>query len=356
MLFWFISGSTEIRHHHPPGHAETTRTSPSTQQHPSSHQQQQHHHHPHHHSHHHHHQRHSKGNLAPTASPASGSPSLHQPTNTLPSYFTRGSIIQLANSVLKRVEDLTTDDFVQSAGNTEGLKIDSSTVLRIDEEPHRGLALIGFLVGEHKAQVTVEAPYEHPFFVFGQGWSSVRPELSLKCYGLQCHTLAVGDVCVSLTVIENGKHGLKEDSEIEKHHTRMQVQGMSSPDMKRRRMEEKLQKSEEHLHAPGLTPSVSSHSSPSPGQQQMEHQVHPGGGPYEVPDHGIDKNSNIVPDKPLEMPHMKLMRPPKRRWSDPIKANQEAAAAAAAAAEKQQGQHHPVAPETIGKVQQQLPQ
>lgn len=211
----------------------------------------------------------------------------------------------------------------------------------------------------------MEAPYEHPFFVFGQGWSSVRPELSLKCYGLQCHTLAVGDVCVSLTVIENGKQGLKEDSEAEKHHARMQVQGMSSPEMKRRRMEEKLQKpgGDHHHHAPppvqGLTPSGSSHSSPSPGQQQqMEHQVHPGGGPYEVPDHGIDKNSNIVPDKPLEMPHMKLMRPPKRRWSDPIKANQEAAAAAAAAAaaEKHHGQQHPVAPETLGKVQQQQPQ
>lgn len=48
-------------------------------------------------------------------------------------------------------------------------------------------------------QVTVEATLEHPFFVFGQGWSSCSTERTLQRYGLECHTLAVGDVCISLT-------------------------------------------------------------------------------------------------------------------------------------------------------------
>ena len=48
-------------------------------------------------------------------------------------------------------------------------------------------------------QVTVEATLEHPFFVFGQGWSSCCPQRTIKRYGLDCHKLSVGDVCISLT-------------------------------------------------------------------------------------------------------------------------------------------------------------
>ena len=48
-------------------------------------------------------------------------------------------------------------------------------------------------------QVTVEATLEHPFFVFGQGWSSCSPERTLQRYELSCHRLTVGDVCISLT-------------------------------------------------------------------------------------------------------------------------------------------------------------
>ena len=48
-------------------------------------------------------------------------------------------------------------------------------------------------------QVTVEATLEHPFFVFGQGWSSCSTERTLQRYGLECHRLSVGDVCISLT-------------------------------------------------------------------------------------------------------------------------------------------------------------
>lgn len=48
-------------------------------------------------------------------------------------------------------------------------------------------------------QVTVEATLEHPFFVFGQGWSSCQPERTQQRYVLSCHRLSVGDVCISLT-------------------------------------------------------------------------------------------------------------------------------------------------------------
>ena len=40
---------------------------------------------------------------------------------------------------------------------------------------------------------------EHPFFVFGKGWSSLAPRQTLQRYGLPCHKLAVDDVCIYLT-------------------------------------------------------------------------------------------------------------------------------------------------------------
>ncbi|XP_064640007.1 ataxin-1-like [Lineus longissimus] len=116
-----------------------------------------------------------------------------------PPHFMRGSIIQLANGELKRVEDLRTDDFVHSADISGDLKIDSSTVVRIEEIHDRNTVLLSFSVGEHRVQVTVEATVEHPFFVFGQGWSSCRPQRTSQRYGLTCHRLSVGDVCISLT-------------------------------------------------------------------------------------------------------------------------------------------------------------
>ncbi|ESP02608.1 hypothetical protein LOTGIDRAFT_58018, partial [Lottia gigantea] len=116
-----------------------------------------------------------------------------------PPHFKKGSIIQLANNKLKRVEDLETADFIQSADISPDLKIDSSTVIRIDEHVDRGSAILGFSVGEHKVKVTVEATLEHPFFVFHQGWTSCSPLASSQRYGLECHKLAINDKCVSLT-------------------------------------------------------------------------------------------------------------------------------------------------------------
>lgn len=76
------------------------------------------------------------------------------PSSTLPPYFMKGSIIQLADGELKRVEDLRTEDFLQSAEVSRELKIDSSTVERIDSSKTPDAVIIQFSVGEHKAQVS----------------------------------------------------------------------------------------------------------------------------------------------------------------------------------------------------------
>uniref|UniRef100_A0A667WRI9 Ataxin 1 like n=1 Tax=Myripristis murdjan TaxID=586833 RepID=A0A667WRI9_9TELE len=131
--------------------------------------------------------------LAPSLAPASA------PCN--PSHFMKGAIIQLATGELKRVEDLQTQDFVRSAEVSGGLKIDSSMVVDIRASQQRpGLVALHFTVGEQQSKVTIDVPPEHPFFVFGQGWSSCSPERTAQLYGLTCHHLQVGDVCVSITL------------------------------------------------------------------------------------------------------------------------------------------------------------
>lgn len=94
---------------------------------------------------------------APTPAPVSiqASPSISSSSSpvALPPFFMRGSIIQLADGELKRVEDLKTEDFIQSAEISNELKIDSSTVERIDTGQSPNAVIIQFSVGELKAQV-----------------------------------------------------------------------------------------------------------------------------------------------------------------------------------------------------------
>lgn len=124
--------------------------------------------------------------------PPGGASRLHYPA-----YFLKGSIIQLGTGLLKKVEDLHTEDFVTSANVSRDLRIDSSRVLQMATGD--SVATLSFSVGQNQVQVTVEAPVEHPFFVFNRGWSSCNPERSLQRYRLQCQRLSVGDVCISLT-------------------------------------------------------------------------------------------------------------------------------------------------------------
>ncbi|XP_041843796.1 ataxin-1-like [Melanotaenia boesemani] len=140
----------------------------------------------------------------PTPAPTSIQTSPSVPPSSspvaLPPFFMRGSIIQLADGELKRVEDLKTEDFIQSAEISGELKIDSSTVERIDSGQSPNAVVIQFSVGELKAQVCVEVLVEYPFFVFGQGWSSCCPDRTTQLFELSCAKLCVGDVCVSLTL------------------------------------------------------------------------------------------------------------------------------------------------------------
>ncbi|XP_063293298.1 ataxin-1-like [Pelobates fuscus] len=137
-----------------------------------------------------------------------------QPTHStaLPSHFMKGAIIQLATGELKRVEDLQTQDFVRSAEVSGGLKIDSSTVVDIQESQWSGLVTLHFAVGEQQSKVCLDVPPEHPFFVYGQGWSSCNPRQTAHLFALPCHRLQVGDVCISISLQSVSKNGASSSS------------------------------------------------------------------------------------------------------------------------------------------------
>lgn len=157
--------------------------------------------------------------LVAPAAPPSAAGAVGAPPS-LPPYFIKGSIIQLADGELKRVEDLKTEDFIQSAEISSDLKIDSSTVERIEgSHSSPNFAVVQFSVGEHRTQVSVEVLLEYPFFVFGQGWSSCCPDRTTQLLELPCTKLSVGDVCISLTLknLRNGSLKNTQASEPPSH-------------------------------------------------------------------------------------------------------------------------------------------
>ena len=82
----------------------------------------------------------------PTWRPVEPQPQIH-------SHFQLGSLIQLANGDLKRVENLSTEDFLRSAKSSTDVKIDHSVVTSLDLHADRGVASIAFSVGHEKVQV-----------------------------------------------------------------------------------------------------------------------------------------------------------------------------------------------------------
>ena len=61
--------------------------------------------------------------------------------------------IQLSTGDLKRVESLSTEDFIRSAKSSPEVKIDQSTVTAIEPCNDRGTVIITFSVGKDKVQV-----------------------------------------------------------------------------------------------------------------------------------------------------------------------------------------------------------
>ncbi|VDK51239.1 unnamed protein product [Cylicostephanus goldi] len=117
--------------------------------------------------------------------------------NYVPSHFMKGTMIQMASGKLKKVEEMSSDDFLLAAPLTREFNVDASVV----EGIARGstLARVKFAVGQTRYEAILEPQLEHPFFVLGKGWCSCDPHRTAETYGLECQELKVGDVCISLS-------------------------------------------------------------------------------------------------------------------------------------------------------------
>lgn len=73
--------------------------------------------------------------------------------NLSPGSFTKGSLIQLHNGELRKIEDMRTEDFISSAERSPELRLAESTVVKIEEKQHTGNATITLTYNQRRAQV-----------------------------------------------------------------------------------------------------------------------------------------------------------------------------------------------------------
>lgn len=87
----------------------------------------------------------------PAAQPTPAEPPAPSTPTVTPS-FNKGSLIQLANGDLRKVEDMRTEDFVSSAEQSAALRLDPSTVVRIDISA-KGCNVLTLSYGENRNKV-----------------------------------------------------------------------------------------------------------------------------------------------------------------------------------------------------------
>uniref|UniRef100_UPI003AAEAC6E uncharacterized protein n=1 Tax=Centroberyx gerrardi TaxID=166262 RepID=UPI003AAEAC6E len=138
----------------------------------------------------------------------------HQTTRTVKHPFSRplihstsmrikeGSLIELRDGRLRRVEDLQTEDFLLGSLACPDLRLSCCTVQSISlSASSSSLSRLLILLHDQHSQELVDVYVEYPFFVRGRGWSSCCPQRTARLCGLQCRQLSVGDVCLALTPV-----------------------------------------------------------------------------------------------------------------------------------------------------------
>ncbi|KAK2914710.1 uncharacterized protein [Channa argus] len=117
-------------------------------------------------------------------------------------HFVAGSLIELRDGRLRRVEHLQTEDFLLGSLACPDLRLSCYTVQSISPSASSScISRLLILLHDQQSQELVDVYVEYPFFVRGEGWSSCSPQRTARICGLQCRQLSVGDVCLALTPI-----------------------------------------------------------------------------------------------------------------------------------------------------------
>ncbi|XP_022601108.1 ataxin-1-like [Seriola dumerili] len=117
-------------------------------------------------------------------------------------HFVAGSLIELRDGRLRRVEHLQTEDFQLGSQACPDLRLSCCTVQSISPSASSSsISRLLILLHDQQSQELVDVYVEYPFFVRGRGWSSCSPQRTARLCGLQCRQLCVGDVCLALTPV-----------------------------------------------------------------------------------------------------------------------------------------------------------
>ncbi|CAG5983853.1 unnamed protein product [Menidia menidia] len=133
--------------------------------------------------------------------PASPSNSANRFPWLLP-HFVAGSLIELKDGRLRKVEHLQTEDFLLGSLACPDLHLSCCTVKSISPSAYSSsVSRLLILLHDQQSQELVDVYVEYPFFVRGQGWSSCSPQRTARLCGLRCRQLSVGDTCLALTPV-----------------------------------------------------------------------------------------------------------------------------------------------------------
>ncbi|XP_068576368.1 uncharacterized protein [Cebidichthys violaceus] len=133
------------------------------------------------------------------ASSSSSSPNLFP---WLLPHFGAGSLIELRDGRLRKVEHLQTEDFLLGSLACPDLRLSCCTVQSITPSASSySISRLLILLHDQQSQELVDVYVEYPFFVRGVGWSSCSPQRTARLCGLHCRQLSVGDICLALTPV-----------------------------------------------------------------------------------------------------------------------------------------------------------
>ncbi|XP_042358334.1 uncharacterized protein LOC121954715 [Plectropomus leopardus] len=117
-------------------------------------------------------------------------------------HFVAGSLIELRDGRLRKVEHLTTEDFLLGSLVSPDLHLSCCTVQSISPSASSSsISRLLILLHDQQSQELVDVYVEYPFFVRGRGWSSCNPQRTTHLCGLHCRQLSVGDICLALTPV-----------------------------------------------------------------------------------------------------------------------------------------------------------
>nr|XP_033482223.1 uncharacterized protein LOC117256728 [Epinephelus lanceolatus]XP_033482224.1 uncharacterized protein LOC117256728 [Epinephelus lanceolatus] len=117
-------------------------------------------------------------------------------------HFVAGSLIELRDGRLRRVEHLQTEDFLLGSLACPDLRLSCCTVQSISPSASSSsISRLLILLHDQQSQELVDVYVEYPFFVRGRGWSSCSPQRTARLCGLRCRQLSVGDICLALTPV-----------------------------------------------------------------------------------------------------------------------------------------------------------